>query len=107
MATAFFGVLQVTFASLVGVIGTTESTVFNVLKIAGFATGPVLGLFLLAVAAPAVRQPAALMGFVAGVTGLTLVAVGTDLYWPWYAAVGALLTWLSGWLIQLLSPAVK
>ncbi len=48
---------------------------------------------------------AALMGFVVGVAGLSMAAVGTDLYWPWYAAVGALLTWLSGWLIQLLTPA--
>ena len=101
MATAFFGVLQVAIAVLVGIVGTTQSTVFNVLKIAGFATGPVLGLFLLAVAAPRVQQPAALMGLVAGVAGLSIVAVGTDLYWPWYAAVGALLTWLAGWLIQM------
>jgi len=107
IATAVFGVLQITIATLVGVIGTTESTVFNVLKIAGFASGPVLGLFLLAVAGSRVKQPAALMGFVVGVVGLSLVAMGTNLYWPWYAAVGALLTWLSGWLIQLLIPAGK
>ena len=94
-------------AVLVGVVGTTESTVFNVLKIAGFASGPVLGLFLLAVASPRVKQPAALMGFVVGVTGLSMAAWGTDLYWPWYAAVGALLTWSAGWLIQLLIPASK
>ncbi len=105
IATALFGILQITIATLVGAIGTTESTVFNVLKIAGFASGPVLGLFLLAVACPRVKQPAALMGFVVGVAGLSVAAVGTDLYWPWYAAVGALLTWSAGWLIQLLMPA--
>lgn len=104
IATACFGILQVAIAVLVGIIGTTESTVFNVLKIAGFATGPVLGLFLLAVVAPRVQQPAALLGFVAGVAGLSAVAIGTDLYWPWYAAVGSLMTWLAGWLIQLLWP---
>ena len=102
MATAFFGIVQVAIAVLVGMIGTAENTVFNVLKIAGFASGPVLGLFLLAVLAPRVQQPAALMGFVVGVTGLSLVASGTGLYWPWYAAVGAILTWLSGWMIQVL-----
>jgi SSS family solute:Na+ symporter len=105
IATACFGILQVTIAVLVGIIGTTESTVFNVLKIAGFATGPVLGLFLLAVVAPKVKQPAALMGFIVGVVGLSIIAIGTDLYWPWYAAVGALMTCLAGWLIQLLIPA--
>ena len=105
IATASFGLLQITIASLVGTIGTTESTVFNVLKIAGFASGPVLGLFLLAVASQRVKQPAALMGFVVGVAGLSMVALGTDLYWPWYAAVGSLITWVAGWLIQLLTPA--
>ncbi len=104
IATAGFGILQVTIATLVGVIGTTESTVFNVLKIAGFASGPVLGLFLLAVAGARVKQPAALMGFGVGVAGLSIIAVGTDLYWPWYAAVGSILTWLAGWLIQLSTP---
>jgi len=103
-ATAVFGILQVSIAALIGAIGTTESTVFNVLKIAGFASGPVLGLFLLAVSAPRVKQPAALLGFVAGVAGLSAIAIGTDLYWPWYAAVGSLITWLAGWLIQLLWP---
>lgn len=101
-ATAGFGVLQVAIAAMMGVVGTTESTVFNVLKVAGFATGPVLGLFLLAVAAPTVKQPAALSGFVLGVAGLSMVAVGTDLYWPWYAAVGSLLTCLSAYIVQLL-----
>lgn len=105
IATAAFGILQVGIATLVGIIGTTESTVFNVLKIAGFASGPVLGLFLLAVTGDRVKQPAALAGFVVGVAGLSALAVGTDLYWPWYAATGALLTWLGGWLIQLLTPA--
>jgi len=104
IATAGFGILQVTIATLVGVIGTTESTVFNVLKIAGFASGPVLGLFLLAVTGDRVKQPAALMGFGVGVAGLSVIAVGTDLYWPWYAAVGSILTWLAGWLIQLSTP---
>ena len=75
LATLLFGILQVGIALLVGAIGTTESTVFNVLKIAGFATGPVLGLFLLAVSAKQVKQPAALMGFVVGVSGLSVIAV--------------------------------
>lgn len=105
IATACFGILQVGIAVAVGVIGTTESTVFNVLKIAGFATGPVLGLFMLAALSPHVKQPAALMGFVVGVVGLSAVAIGTELYWPWYAAVGSLMTWFAGWLIQIVSPS--
>jgi Na+/proline symporter len=101
VATALFGVLQVAIALVVGMIGTTESVVANVLKIAGFASGPVLGLYLLAVFARHVQQPAALLGFVVGVASLSAIAYGTSLYWPWYAAVGSLLTFFAGWLIQL------
>jgi len=100
VATAVFGVVQIAIAVTVGAIGTTESTVANVLKIAGFATGPVLGIYLLARFAPRVRQPAALSGFVLGVAALSWLALGTDLYWPYYAAAGALLTALAGWLVQ-------
>jgi hypothetical protein len=75
--------------------------VANVLKIAGFASGPVLGLYLLAVFTRHVQQPAALLGFVAGIASLSAIAYGTSLYWPWYAATGSLLTFFAGWLIQL------
>lgn len=105
IATAGFGILQVSIAAVAGAIGTHESTVFNVLKIAGFASGPVLGLFLLAVAAPRVQQKAALMGFAVGVAGLSVIAIGTSLYWAWYAMVGAVLTFLAGWLLQFVVPA--
>jgi SSS family transporter len=100
VATALFGGLQVSIALVVGAVGMSESVVANVLKIAGFASGPVLGIYLLAVTAPGVRQPAALTGFVFGVAGLSALALGTSLYWPWYAAVGSLLTWCFGWLAQ-------
>jgi SSS family solute:Na+ symporter len=101
MATALFGLLQVAIAIVFGLIGTSESVVANVLKIAGFASGPVLGLYLLAVFARRVKQPAALSGFVVGVAGLSAIAYGTALHWPWYAALGSLLTFAAGWIIQL------
>jgi len=100
IATAFFGLLQVAIAIVVGAIGMNESVVANVLMITGFATGPVLGIYLLAVFSPRVQQPAALTGFVLGVAVLSAIALGTALYWPWYAAAGALLTWSAGWLVQ-------
>jgi SSS family transporter len=103
VATAAFGVLQIGIALAVGAIGTTESTVANVLKIAGFATGPVLGIYLLARFAPRVSQPAALSGFVLGVAFLSWLALGTELYWPFYAAAGALLTFGLALLAQRVS----
>ena len=99
-----FGLVQIGIALAVGAIGTTESTVANVLKIAGFASGPVLGIYLAARFAPRVTQPAALGGFLVGVTVLSWLALATDLYWPWYAAVGALSTLAAGSIVQFALP---
>ena len=103
-ATIAFGILQTGLAILFGLVGTDESTVSNVLKISGFAIGPVLGLYFLAVFAPRVAQRAALSGFIAGVAILSYVAMVTPVYWAWYAAIGSLATLCSGWVFQRLLP---
>ncbi len=106
-ATVAFGVLQTGLAIMFGLVGTDESTVSNVLKISGFAIGPVLGLYFVAVFAPRVAQRAALSGFVAGVAVLSFVAMGTAVYWAWYAAIGSLATLCFGWIFQLLIPGAR
>ena len=72
-----------------------------VLAIAGFAMGPILGLYFLAVAAPRVRQRAALLGFLTGIALLSYIALNTGLYWPWYAGCGAFATFAFGLLFSL------
>ncbi len=105
LATAFFGVLQICIALVSQQVGAAESTVGKVLAIAGFALGPVLGLYFLAVATPRVRQPAALSGFAAGIAVLSYIALATNLYWPWYAGCGAILTFVFGLLFSLFDKA--
>jgi len=100
LATILFGLLQTGLAVLYGWLGTGESTVANVLKISGFATGPVLGLYLLGVFAPRVGQRSALAGFVIGVAILSSAALGTSVHWAWYALIGSLGTFMAGWLVQ-------
>jgi solute:Na+ symporter, SSS family len=100
LATILFGLLQTGLAVLYGWLGTGESTVANVLKISGFATGPVLGLYLLGVFAPRVGQRSALAGFVIGVAILSSAALGTSVHWAWYALIGSLGTFVAGWLVQ-------
>lgn len=101
LATAFFGVLQICIALMSQQIGADQSTVGKVLAIAGFALGPILGLYFLAVAAPRVRQRAALTGFVVGIALLSYIALTTNLYWPWYAGCGAGATFGFGLLFSL------
>jgi SSS family transporter len=109
IATVAFGLLQVAIALASHQLGAATSVVKQVLAIAGFATGPTLGVYLLAVGLPRVGQRAALVGLVGGIVLLALIAKGIPLlwpaysiYWPWYAAVGALLTLTLGWLFHVL-----
>lgn len=96
LATIGFGILQIAIALVSYHLGTSESTVNSVLKIAGFALGPLLGLYFLGVFALHVKQRAALGGFCLGVIVLSYIASQTELSWPWYAGVGALITFLAG-----------
>ncbi len=101
MATIVFGVVQTGIALGFGQLGSNESIVANVLKISGFAAGPVLGLYFLGVFAPRVRQRAALAGFLAGVVVLSTIAYTTPVHWAWYALIGSLTTLAAGTLVSL------
>jgi Na+/proline symporter len=102
LATVFFGVLQICIAIAFGMLATDESIVSNVLKISGFAAGPVLGLYFLGVFAPRVTESTALGGFVIGVAVLSTLAYLTPLHWAWYAMVGSLVTYEAGIMLQFL-----
>lgn len=95
-ATVVFGLVQIAIALGFGLLASNESIVAHVLKIAGFAAGPVLGLYGLGVFRPAVRQRAALTGFAAGVVVLSTIAYLTPVHWAWYALLGAAVTLTAG-----------
>lgn len=101
IATVVFGIVQIGIALAFGLIASSESIVANVLKISGFAAGPVLGMYFLGVFAPQVRQRAALTGFVAGVGVLSVVAYSTPVHWAWYALFGSAVTLAVGILANL------
>jgi SSS family solute:Na+ symporter len=106
-ATIVFGLIQTGIALGFGMLVTNESIVANVLKISGFAAGPVLGLYFLGVFAPRVGQRAALTGFVVGVAVLSTVAYSTAVHWAWYALLGSLTTLLAGSLAGRVLEAEK
>ena len=66
-----------------------DNVVNNALAIASFVSGILLGLFLLGVLTRRVRQTAALVGVIAGITAVTYAKFGTLLAWPWFALVGS------------------
>ena len=105
VATILFGVGQMAIAMASERLLGGRSTVDRVLAIAGFTTGPILGLFFLAAWPKPVSQRAALFGFAVGLVVLTCVA-----FQPWqmygihkyeingyyYSFIGSIITFLAG-----------
>jgi solute:Na+ symporter, SSS family len=104
VATVGFGILQICIALASHYLGTNENTVNSVLMIAGFALGPLLGLYFLAVFTRRVKQREALVGFCIGVAILTYIAFATQLYGYWYAGVGAGITFAAGVMLSFVLP---
>lgn len=105
--TVGFGVLQ-TGVAILG-RNMAGSVVSNVLDIAAFTTGIVLGVFLLGVLTDRVSQPAALAGLIGGtvVVGAAKVATLTTTFalaGLWYAALGTAATFLIGYAASFAMP---
>jgi solute:Na+ symporter, SSS family len=99
--TVFFGIAQIGVA--IAGIYLARSVVTNVLDIASFTAGLLLGLFALGVLTQRVRQPAALIGLVVGLIVLTTVKFATSIAWPWYALIGTVTTFAAGMLASQFS----
>jgi solute:Na+ symporter, SSS family len=92
--TVSFGVAQIG----VGIAGRNleEGVVNNVLAIAGFTTGIILGVFFLAMLVKRASSASALIGLLVGLSVITYVKFGTPLAWPWYTLAGSTVTLLAG-----------
>src|SRR5205823_742082 len=107
--TAVFGVLQMGVAWVAfDRAGPNTVVVKQVLAVAGFTTGLILGLFLLGRMKRPVSSAAAVAGLVAGflvVLGVWLPSTWDRpiLAWPWYAPVGAGTTVAVALLVSALS----
>jgi Na+/proline symporter len=114
IATGAFGVLQIGIALWSYYSGADQSVVERVLKIAAFTSGPMLGLYLIAVLLPKVRERAALTAFFTGLALLSYLEFSTwdewpipalrwpwpPIFWPWYAVIGSLFTFGVGWALH-------
>jgi Na+/proline symporter len=67
------------------------------LAVLSFASGAVLGAFLIGTLLPAVQEREALSGMVAGLATMTLVWAFTPVAWTWYVFIGALTTCAVAW----------
>jgi SSS family transporter len=95
--TLFWGVVRMIVAVSAIRLLSNRSVVDQVLSVAGFTTGVILGLFLLGRLRRPVSTPAALFGLIAGlavVFTVWLPAVWSEalVAWPWYAPIGTMVT---------------
>jgi SSS family transporter len=105
--TGFWGLAQTAVALATLRIGSDESVINQVLTVAGFTTGMILGLFLLGSLKQPVRSEAAQVGLVCGFLAVSAVWApslrGKEyaiVAWPWYAPIGTVVTVAVGWLVD-------
>lgn len=109
--TVVWGLGRVAVALIAVQLGSTQSVVAQVLAVAGFTTGMILGLFALGSLHRHVGSVAALGGMIAGFSTVTAVWLYSfydptnSIAWPWYAPIGASVTVLVGLAIHYLRPA--
>lgn len=105
--TGVWALIMVGFASL---FTTTENPVVELgLSIASYAYGALLGAFLLGLLIPRADGVAAFVAFVATLVGTGWAALGIDiggepLAFPWFVALGVVITLVVGGLISLARP---
>ena len=103
--TMIFGGAQIIIAIFAEKLIGDRSAVYKVLTIAGFASGPILGLFLLVAADKKFSQFAAIIGFVGSLIVLSCAAFGLPDEYKingfYYCLLGSISTCCIAWLCDL------
>jgi SSS family transporter len=92
--TAMWGAVQLTVALIA--IQFSTRVVDEVLGIASFTNGIILGVFLLGTFAPAVHQRSAFVGIATGTAVMLAVKISGVASWQWYVLIGAVVTYVTG-----------
>ena len=90
LATAGWGVVQIVVA--ISAMKLSSRVVDEVLGIASFTNGVILGLFFLGTFTRRVDQGHALGGAAAGAAVMLAVKLFTAVTWQWYVLIGSLVT---------------
>jgi Na+/proline symporter len=75
------------------------------LAVLSFASGAVLGAFLLATLAPSVRERDTFAGMIAGLMVMTAVWWTNTIAFTWYVLIGAVTTCVVAMVVRTLLPA--
>jgi solute:Na+ symporter, SSS family len=102
-ATVAWGVVQLLVA--IGAQFMNRSVLDAGLAVLSFASGAVLGAFLLGTLAPSVRERDTFAGMIAGLMVMTAVWWGTSIAFTWYVLIGAVTTCVVAMAVRTLLPA--
>ena len=102
-ATVVWGVVQLGVA--IGAQWMDRSVLDAGLAVLSFASGAVLGAFLLGTLMPTVAERDALVGMIVGLVTMTVVWGWTTVAFTWYVFIGAATTCLVAWLLSRLVPS--
>lgn len=100
MLTIVWGVLQITVA--IAAIKLSDSVVNEVLGIASFTNGVILGLFFLGTFTKRVQQTSAIVGIVVGAGVMLAIKLFTGISWQWYVLIGSVVTFAVGVIVSYL-----
>jgi SSS family transporter len=103
LLTAVWGVVQITVAIVA--IKLSSRVVDEVLGIASFTNGVILGVFFLGTFTKRVGQTAAFAGIIAGAALMLWVKLETGVSWQWYVLIGSVTTFVVGLLASFIAPA--
>ena len=101
-ATVGWGIVQLAVA--IGAQFMTSSVLNAGLSVLSFASGSVLGAFLLGTLAPSVRERDTFAGMIAGLIVMTATWWKTPIAFSWYVLIGAVTTCLVALIARRLSP---
>jgi SSS family transporter len=102
LLTAVFGAVQIAVAIIA--ISLSSRVVDEVLGIASFTNGVILGVFFLGTFT-SVGQRGAFAGIVGGTVIMLAIKLLTGVHWQWYVLIGSIATFLTGALVARTLPA--
>jgi Na+/proline symporter len=97
--TIIWGIVQVAIA--VAAQWMRRSVLDAGLAVLSYASGSVLGAFLLGTLSPTITEGQAFVGMIAGLAAMTIVWGWTSIAFTWYVFIGAVTTVGVAWMMQL------